>query len=113
MYAALKQQRKPCHEIKWLNAHVIINVGHLNHRVVSCKCNFFHFLIFFVELNVIGSPFLLLSGCNNVPVIAVVPFSCIQQNRLVPSVFILSLHKLDTSYDRACFGQVVLQVRGR
>ena len=53
-------------------------------RVVSCKRNFFHFFFFFfffVELNIMGSPFILLSGCDNVSVITLVPFNCIHQNQ--------------------------------
>lgn len=55
MFVPLKQQKEQCHEMKWLNAHVITNVGHLNHRVVFDKCNFSKFL----EFNIIALTFIL------------------------------------------------------
>lgn len=55
MFVPLGQQREQCQEMKWLNAHVIINVGHLNHHMVFSKCNFFQF---FLEFKIIALPFI-------------------------------------------------------
>lgn len=49
----LKQQREQCHEMKWLNAHVITNVGHLNHQTTFSK----HRFSLFFEFNIIALTF--------------------------------------------------------